>query len=89
MRELIAEFAASMRDRSAALRSALDGRDLTNLTRQAHQLKGAAGGYGFDPLGRAAGALETGLRAAGPEASLESFRQQVEELIALCGRVRA
>ena len=48
----------------------------------AHQLKGAAGGYGFDSISDAAGEIET--FSLSMEADISSVRERVEGLIQLC-----
>ena len=57
---------------------------LDELRRLAHQMKGASGGYGFEPLGDIAGQIE---QAIDNESNLENIQSSVEELIALCRRV--
>jgi len=68
LRDLIAGFVAGLPAQVAALRSAADKDDREQLSRLVHQLKGAAGGYGFPSISDAARALEGALRAdpAGP-----------------------
>ncbi len=93
MRDLVAEFVDAMPARALALQVALAEQRLRDLQRLAHQLKGAAGGYGFPTLGSAAGILEStlkspGLKSADP-APLDRIRTQVDDLIALCSRAVA
>jgi signal transduction histidine kinase/HPt (histidine-containing phosphotransfer) domain-containing protein/ActR/RegA family two-component response regulator len=86
MAEIIAQFVNELPARIAALQSAVEQRDLGILRSLAHQLKGAAGGYGFAPITSAAKSLE---QAARQTRDLESLRPQIEELVALCRRARA
>jgi HPt (histidine-containing phosphotransfer) domain-containing protein len=86
MAELVELYVAEMPDRIAALEQAFSNADLATLQRAAHQMKGAAGGYGFEGLTVAAGALETAVRDRQPK---EQVRQALEELVRWCGRVRA
>jgi HPt (histidine-containing phosphotransfer) domain-containing protein len=57
--------------------------DQEALTRLAHQLKGAAGGYGFAPISAAAGQLEHALRDGSPA------REPLDVLLELCTRACA
>lgn len=56
--ELLVDFVSAMRQRSTDLKTALADGHLDELRRQAHQLKGAAGGYGFDEVSEVAAELE-------------------------------
>jgi HPt (histidine-containing phosphotransfer) domain-containing protein len=51
--------------------------------RLAHQLKGAAGGYGFPAITDAAGALE---RALVMKSSNADIRREIDTLASLCER---
>lgn len=91
MRELIELFVDEIPERVRLVRDFWDRRELGELKRLAHQLKGACGGYGFPQVGAAAGALEQSLSRAADRAAkadLSVLAGQVNELIALCGRVR-
>jgi len=84
--ELVEMFVDEMPDRVAALERAFGDGDLETLRRTAHQLKGAAGSYGFGQLTPWAAALEEAIRESQPEDAIE---QALADLVALCGRVRA
>ncbi|MCA0374718.1 MAG: response regulator [Gemmatimonadetes bacterium] len=58
---LVRQFAAALPQRVAALRDAVTAHDLPQAARLAHQLKGAAGSYGFPRIGEGARALEAPL----------------------------
>lgn len=88
MAELVLEFVESMPERAASLREAFESSDREGLRRMAHQLKGACGGYGFGPVGEAAGALESGLRSLDDGEPLGTIRSMVDELVSMCDRVR-
>jgi histidine phosphotransfer protein HptB len=64
--ELLTDFVAGMADRRQTLTTALATGNWDDLRRQAHQLKGACGGYGFDSVSRAAADLEDACRKAPP-----------------------
>jgi len=89
MAELVELFVTELPTRVAALNAAWSGKRLTDLTRLAHQLKGASAGYGFPAIGNAAGTLEAGLKqldAATAQASVERLAKEYRELVDLCGR---
>jgi histidine phosphotransfer protein HptB len=83
--EIVDLFVEEMPGRVAALLDQLQAADWHALQRTAHQLKGAAGSYGFDVISPSAGKLEAAVRGGEPE---QQIRDLVEELVALCGRAR-
>jgi signal transduction histidine kinase/DNA-binding NarL/FixJ family response regulator/HPt (histidine-containing phosphotransfer) domain-containing protein len=86
MVEIIDAFVAGLPARMDALREAVDAGAADEAKRLAHQLKGAAGGYGFAPITVAAGELELAVgRGAGPEET----RALAARLIAVGERARA
>jgi CheY-like chemotaxis protein/HPt (histidine-containing phosphotransfer) domain-containing protein len=82
MIDVIRRFVSSLPERVAAMRSA----EGASLQRLAHQLKGAAGGYGFAPITDAAARVEEALVGGG---AAEQVRQLLDDLFALCGRAIA
>jgi HPt (histidine-containing phosphotransfer) domain-containing protein len=91
MRELVEMFVDEMPDKIRSLQNLWDSRDLENLKRLAHQLKGASGGYGFTVVGGVAGKLEETIKTSSATGTLDSqlatVQSQVNELINLCRRV--
>lgn len=88
MRELVDFFVSALPERIGALRAALAEKRMRDLERLAHQMKGAAGGYGFPALGSAAAALEGTLKEAeSPE--LERVQRELAVLVNLCDRAIA
>ncbi|SEL51990.1 Hpt domain-containing protein [Halomonas daqiaonensis] len=85
MDELVAGFVERLPATIEGLRTALEQGDLEGLRRLAHQLKGAAGGYGFMPVSRDAAALETAVRS---EAAPGELTTALERLVHTCSRVR-
>jgi HPt (histidine-containing phosphotransfer) domain-containing protein len=83
--EIVDMFVEEMPGRVAALQEQLNSADWDALSRTAHQLKGAAGSYGFDPLSPCAGKVETAVRNGEPE---QAIRETVNELVDMCNRVR-
>ena len=77
--ELIGFFISELPERIEALRQASNARDVEDIQRIAHQLKGAAPSYGFPAIGSAASELEH----AALEASVGSVDQLNNELTAL------
>ena len=83
--EIVAMFVEEMPGRMAALIGQLNAADWDGLQRTAHQLKGAAGSYGFDGISPSAGRVEAAVRNGEPE---EHIRAMVDELVDLCNRAR-
>jgi HPt (histidine-containing phosphotransfer) domain-containing protein len=84
--ELIAQFVAELPSRAIRLRRQLADQDWTALMRTAHQLKGAAGSYGFDAITPVASKLELQINhGVEPKVVTET----VQELISLCQRATA
>jgi HPt (histidine-containing phosphotransfer) domain-containing protein len=88
MLELIGFFVAEMPGWVGRLQAAWEGQELEALRRLTHQLKGAAGGYGFGLIGDTAAEIEDRLEADEPE-GLEEIRELVESLVDLCRRASA
>jgi len=86
MIQVVGRFVSRLSQKIESLLEAVRNGDRDRLIREAHQLKGAAGGYGFDSITDAAGALESRLRE---EAEVEAGLAEVEELIDLCRRATA
>jgi histidine phosphotransfer protein HptB len=84
--ELVTLFVSEMTGRVALIEQQVQERNWEGLRQSAHQLKGAAGSYGFEEISPSAARLENALRDEEPE---ETVRCAVEELIDLCRRARA
>lgn len=86
MREIITLFVAEIPERRRELTDAWTGGDLSRVRTLAHQIKGAAGGYGFPDISVAAARLETaasnatgdGLAASAPYDALMALLARVE-----------
>jgi histidine phosphotransfer protein HptB len=85
LREIVDLFVEEMPDRVATLLDKLQSQDWEGLRQAAHQLKGAAGSYGFDAISPCAGKVESAIRDGEPEPRI---RATVEELVDLCNRTR-
>lgn len=85
LREIVDLFVDEMPGRVANILEQLQAADWEGLRRSAHQLKGAAGSYGFDPISPSAGKVEAAIRDGEPETRI---RETVDELIDLCTRAR-
>jgi len=83
MVELIEMFVEEMPQRVEALTEAFGRADLETVRVLSHQLKGSAGGYGFEVITEAASQLEYAVRE---DADLETLKRQVDELTGLCQR---
>jgi diguanylate cyclase (GGDEF)-like protein/PAS domain S-box-containing protein len=84
MGEIVEQFAANLPAQVEAIGAALRLDDRQELRLLAHQLKGAAGGYGFPSLTEAAARLEASLQAEAGETQLA-----LDALVAACGRVQS
>ncbi len=84
--EIVEMFVEEMPSRVSALLDQLDTSDWEGLRRTAHQLKGAAGSYGFAPISPCAARLEDALADGEPE---ERIRNAVDALTRMCNRARA
>jgi histidine phosphotransfer protein HptB len=78
--ELVEMFVQEMPDRLNALEAQACNRNWEELTRTAHQLKGAAGGYGFPLLTLYASRLENALRESRPEEEIVSSLDELRDL---------
>lgn len=84
--ELIEMFLEDLPSRIDSLNSAADAGDFSCLNRLAHQLKGAAPGFGFDPIGSAAAVLEERLKTSNLEmVELDQIREEFDTLLTECG----
>ena len=84
--ELVEMFVQEMPDRINALETQMRSRNWDQLTRTAHQLKGAAGSYGFEAITPYAARLESAARDAQRE---DRILAALEELLDLCRRMRS
>lgn len=82
---LVDLFVEEMPKRINALQAHAGNRDWYEVGRLAHQLKGAAGSYGFHEITPCAAALEAAARGGQPERAKEAL----DELVRLCRSVRA
>ena len=85
LKRLVELFVQDMPERVSNLLARLEASDWEGVRRIAHQLKGAAGSYGFDPLTLSATRVEETVRQSRPA---QEIRQSVEALVELCGRVQ-
>jgi HPt (histidine-containing phosphotransfer) domain-containing protein len=86
MSELVDLFVDEIPSRLAALESHFAAGDMTKLCQTAHQIKGAAGSYGFTAVTPFAANLEFAAKANEPE---DRVREALEELLATCRRIRS
>jgi HPt (histidine-containing phosphotransfer) domain-containing protein len=84
--DLVTLFVEEMSDRVANIQDLLKRSEWEELRRAAHQIKGAAGSYGFGAISPCAGKLEYAIRDQEPE---ENIRQAVEDLVTMCRRACA
>ncbi len=79
-------FVSELPQRVASIQAALAASDWEGLRTLAHQLKGAAGGYGFPQLGAAAALIDQGIREG---CDLNVIKSRVGTFCALAARVKA
>ncbi|TWT30588.1 Hpt domain-containing protein [Blastopirellula retiformator] len=84
--EIVDMFVSEMPDRIESMLRCVDQNDWEGLGRIAHQLKGAAGSYGFGQITPYAAQLEHDCRNdTGEQQMINSFR----ELASICRRIRS
>ncbi|MEX1196541.1 MAG: ATP-binding protein [Pseudohongiellaceae bacterium] len=86
MAELVTGFVERLPAQVAEIQAALEADESDSLIRIAHQIKGAAGGYGFMAVSAEAAALEAAARKANEAGEVS---EAVQRFAALCERVRA
>lgn len=83
---LVDEFTREMPERITAILACWSSKNWSELGRIAHQLKGSAGGYGFDAISESAARLESTLGAEISVAHPAMIDERVEEFVELLGR---
>ena len=86
LRDLVEEFVDTLQERVRSLEAAYRDGSIQDLTRIAHQLKGASGGYGFDTIAETAAGLEQSAKTAN---SVSEVTRQLEDLVSMCQRAKA
>jgi len=81
MRELIEFYLDELSRKVSAIEACLACDDSKGIERMAHRLKGSSAGYGFSPIGEAAGELEAAIRQD-TDASVVELTGQLLELCA-------
>ena len=84
--ELVEMFVDEMPERVGNIERLFESQNWEELRRAAHQLKGAAGSYGFEEITPRAARLEDAVREQSPA---EQILQAVKELCDLCRRAQA
>lgn len=82
--EIVKMFVDEMPSRVDQLISEFKSKNWNGLQQTAHQLKGAAGSYGFAEVTPIAGRLEQNLKQNSPEAEIQ---RSLMDLIAICRRM--
>jgi PAS domain S-box-containing protein len=83
--KLVERFLAGLPQRVGAIHAAVAGGDTAQVKILSHQLKGAAGGYGFTAVSQAAAQLEAAVTQGADTAALT---QHVNTLATLCASIR-
>lgn len=87
MDELAQYFVDEMPDRVREMSESFESQDWDRLKSVAHQLKGAAGGYGYEGVGAYAAALESSLKESTDD--LNIIATELRALTDLCSRIAA
>jgi HPt (histidine-containing phosphotransfer) domain-containing protein len=85
--ELLDYFVTTAAERRVELQSLYESRSVDDLRVQAHQLKGAGGGYGYPGLSELAATLETACKQ--PLPNLDEIGPLLDQLVDYLGRVQA
>lgn len=83
--DLVEWYVGEMPERIVRLQALFAAEAWDDLRRLAHQIKGAAGSYGFPQITPAAGRLEMSIVSADPETEIEVA---LNSLLGLCAAVR-
>jgi signal transduction histidine kinase/DNA-binding response OmpR family regulator len=83
--KLVEKFLAGLPQRIAAIQEALTAGEMNQLKVLAHQLKGAAGGYGFVAISKISSTLEAAVISAADKSTIAGH---VAALAAQCAQVR-
>ncbi len=86
MRELVEYFVSELGTKVRDMSEAWEQANADQIRVFAHQLKGAASGYGFDSIGSAAGRLESAINGISSTDELSGIESQFRELLDLCQR---
>jgi HPt (histidine-containing phosphotransfer) domain-containing protein len=80
MARLLVRFVSKLPERVARIEYLARENDLENLRQAVHQLRGAAGGYGFPQITELAGRAENSIRKGDP---VETVKKEVDSLVEL------
>ena len=83
MLELVEMFVNEMPQRVSAIEEAVNSSNRASIANLAHQLKGAAGGYGFGVITEAAAIVETEARS---QKQMDELQRSINDLLSLCRR---
>jgi HPt (histidine-containing phosphotransfer) domain-containing protein len=81
LQEIVADFVDELPRRVDAMRESFLAGSWDVLQTLAHQVKGAAGSYGFAPVTPIAGEIENGARNRAPEHEIERAITELQNLV--------
>lgn len=84
--DLVEQFVAEIANRISALNGFAESADWGSVSRLAHQIKGAAGSYGFHDVTSYAMKLEHSAKAGDPD---NCIREALAALAEICSRLRS
>jgi len=85
MADLVELYVDEMPEKIATFQELAASKDWDSIRRIAHQIKGSAGGYGFQPITEGAFRLEHAVREESGEAEI---LEALDELLGMCSRLR-
>lgn len=85
-RELLEDFFEAAQERRDVLQASFAAGELSRVRTQAHQLKGAGGGYGFERLSELASDLEHACQQPNPR--IEEIAPLLDDVVDYLSRIR-
>ena len=85
MADLVELYVDEMPEKVTTIQELAAAKDWDSIRRIAHQLKGSAGGYGFQPITEGAFRVEHAVKEDGSE---EDILEALDELLDMCNRLR-
>jgi len=89
MTDLLQSFVEQLPDRANAMRGAHETGDKARLRILAHQMKGAAGSYGFSPISEVCRELEAAVASGAGASEVRAILARVAELCSLATHLPA
>lgn len=85
--EMLPFFVDGLAEMRVVIKESAQARDFDSVRREAHKIRGSAGGYGFAELSDLAGSLEESCKNSPQDETM--ILRTVEEMLDYLGKVRA